>query len=100
MDTLHETMTHFKGEVHKTNETGDQSATTYQAGPSRGGRGRGKGAGRGMMDGNAEHKKRRLRVDSLGNAEARRQKMRVLHRLIVEGGGACSRVLLSASLAL
>ena len=82
-------MTHFKGEVHKTNEGTEQSATTYASAPARGGgrgRGRGKG-GSGMMDGSAEHKRRRLRVDALGNREARLQKMRVLHRLMVEGGG-------------
>jgi hypothetical protein len=88
MDTLHDVMVHFKGEVHRTNESGEQSKTTYAPlkGSGGGGRGRGRGRGSGMMDGSNETKRRRLRVDSLGNEEARKQKMRVLHRLILEGG--------------
>ena len=88
MDTLHDVMVHFKGEVHRTNESGEQSKTTFAPlkGGGGGGRGRGRGRGSGMMDGSNETKRRRLRVDSLGNEEARKQKMRVLHRLILEGG--------------
>ena len=95
MDTLHDTMRNFKGEVHKTNETGHQASTSMASGMARnygqgsttggggGGGGKGRGRGRGMMDGNAEHKRRRLRVDELGNTEARKEKMRVLHRLMI-----------------
>jgi len=91
MDTLHDIMENYKGEVHKTNEGGDQAATSYASMPMRGGgggRGRGMSDG-GMMDGSAQHKRRRLRVDALGDDVARRKKMQVLHRLITDGSGVC-----------
>jgi hypothetical protein len=83
MDTLHRWLTEFRGEGHSTNENGEGPATLIAAG----GRGRGRGAAsfRGALD--QERKRRRLRVDALGDAAQRKEKMRVLHRLIREGGG-------------
>lgn len=90
MDRLHTWLTNYKGEKIATEEGGDGPLTKVGRGAGRGrggGRhGTGAAAGKGGVQGE-EVKKRRLRVDALGDSEARREKLQSLHNLILLGGG-------------
>ena len=84
MDNMHNWLTNFGSEKIQTDEKGDGPLTKMASA-----KGKGKGGGFGKGAGGAENetKKRRLRVDALGDDAARKVKLQSLHDLIVYAGG-------------
>lgn len=97
MDSLHDFLINFKSETTKVDESGtaEGSGPATRIGPGKGGgrgsggRGRGGAGFKGAGGGNNEDiKRRRLRVDALGDYQSRLDKLRALNELIRAGGGA------------
>lgn len=97
MDRLHDFLSNFKSEVNKVDESGGNNgtgpATKVGQAKGRGGGGRGRGKGgasfKGAGGGGEEAtKRRRLRMDNLGDDHARREKLAALDALIRTAGGA------------
>ena len=101
MDYLWDYMSNFKSEVSKVDETGGAGAggpaTKVGGAKGRGGGGRGRGRGgggagagsfKGAGGGDEAVKRRRLRVDNLGDDSARREKLAALDQLIRLANGA------------
>ena len=92
MARLHDWLTHFRSEATKVDETGKAGggapATRISAGRGSGGRGAAaQGGMKGGGGGGDELKRRRLRIDALGDEAARREKLRALDELLRAGGG-------------